>query len=312
MGSGEAEKAVASPRRRNLILRGASALATLAILHLCLVWDLRQPGAWGWAVLMAVFSCLALREFYRFAEACGTEPFSRFGYAIGILWMLALEWDLSGGSARAKFPVQATDATMALAVVGPMMLQLARKSNQSALANVGMTVFGFLYCAYLPGYILRMRHLAFDPAEWPMQGVEFVVVCVFVAKVADVGALMTGNSWGRRKLIPRLSPGKTWEGAAGGLAFSLILLQLMSWTDPELCLNRLGGGMLLILSFILALAGLGGDLIESCFKRSSRMKDAGAGVPGFGGVLDLADSLILAGPVMFYFLLACGAREIRG
>ena len=299
------------PKRRNLILRGFSALAVLAVLYYVLVWDLHHRGAWAWAILLSVFSFLFLREFYRLAVACGAEPFVWFGCFVGPLWMLALEWDYSGGSLAAGFPgTAAADAVMALGIIGSMLLQLTRKSNDRALSSVGMTILGLVYCAYLPSFLLRMRHMAFEPSGWPMQGVELVVVCVFVSKVADVGALMTGKRWGKHKLIPRLSPGKTWEGAIGGLVFSLLLLQLMAWSDPELCLNHLGTGMLLLLAFTLALAGLGGDLVESCFKRNSQMKDAGAGVPGFGGILDLSDSLFLAAPVMYYFLLASGARML--
>ncbi len=298
------------PKRRNLVLRAGSALSALAITYFALVWDLQHSSAWGWAILTALFSGLCLREFYRFAIAADSRPFAAFGCIVGPLWLLALEWDLSGGRGAAGLPISASNTVLAFAVLGSMLLQLTRKTNRMALTSVGMTVFGIMYCSYLPGFILHMRHMSFIPSEWPMQGVEFLIVCIFISKVSDVGALMTGSRWGKTKLIPRLSPGKTWEGAIGGLVFSILLLQFMSWTDPELSLNILGRWLLLLLSVLMAVAGLAGDLVESCFKRNSQMKDAGQGVPGFGGLLDLTDSLIVAGPVMYYFLLACGAREV--
>lgn len=295
-------------KRRNLLLRAGSALGTLLVIYFCLTWDLTHSSAWAWTILTAIFSGLCLREFYRLASACGAFPFTLFGIIGGPLYLLALEWDLSGGSSAAGLPLEAADLVLSLVILGSMLLQLTRRTNETALSSVGMTIFGVLYCSYLPGYILTMRHMAFDAAVWPMHGVEFIIVCIFVSKVSDVGALMTGSRWGRTKLIPRLSPGKTWEGAIGGLIFSILLLQLMAWTDPELSLNRLGTGVLILLSVLLAVGGLAGDLIESCFKRNSLMKDAGTGVPGFGGLLDLTDSLIVTGPLMYYFLLLFGAR----
>lgn len=300
--------APAAPRRRNLVLRGVSALATLAVVYFCLVWDLTNSSAWAWTLLMAVFSAFCLREFYRFASASDTSPFAWFGIVVGPVYIIALEADLSG--AASSLPVSAAGLALALTVLGSMLLQLTRKTNETALASVGVTIFGVLYCGFLPGFILRMRHMALGPDGWPMHGVELVIVCIFIAKVSDVGALVTGSRWGKRKLIPRLSPGKTWEGAFGGLLFSVFLLQFMSWTDPELSLNVLGKPTLLLLSVVLAAAGLAGDLVESCFKRNAMMKDAGTGVPGFGGLLDLTDSLMVAGPVMYYFLVLCGVREV--
>jgi phosphatidate cytidylyltransferase len=189
-----------------------------------------------------------------------------------------------------------------------MLLQLTRRTNDDALTAVAMTLWGVAYCAVLPGLTVHLRHLELSGGGWPMQGMEFAIVCIFVSKVSDVGALLTGSQWGRHKLIPRLSPGKTWEGAVGGLLFSIGLLQFMVWTNPAMALAQLGRPLLVLLSFLLAAGGLAGDLIESAFKRNSRMKDAGTGVPGFGGMLDLVDSLMVATPVMYIFLILCGAR----
>ncbi|MCL2000419.1 MAG: phosphatidate cytidylyltransferase, partial [Planctomycetes bacterium] len=222
----------------------------------------------------------------------------------------ATEWELSGGSGR-WLGFGATLPVLVLAMVAAMLLQLTRRSNDHALANVSITVFGIFYCSGLLGLTLHLRHLELRPGGWPMEGVEFVVVCIFVSKVSDVGALLTGRRWGRHKLIPRISPGKTWEGALGGLAFSVLLLQFMIWTAPFMALARFEFWKLLLLSFLLAAGGLAGDLIESVFKRNSQRKDAGAGIPGFGGTLDLMDSIMLAAPVMYFFLLICGAGYVQ-
>lgn len=295
---------------RNLVLRGGSAIGVLALMYLCLWWDITRAGGWAWAALVAMGSILCLREFYRLAEGAGIGPYSFIGYVAAPAWILASEWDLSGGSVR-TIDVPVALAVPVLAGMAAMLWQLTRKTNDNALVNVSLTFFGFVYCGLLPGTIIHLRHLRLAPGGWPSHGVEFVVVCIFVAKVSDVGALLIGRRWGKHKLIPRLSPGKTWEGALGGLLFSILLLQFMTWVEPRMALAQLGRGAQILLSVCLAVGGLGGDLIESAFKRDSRKKDAGAAVPGFGGVLDLLDSLMIATPVMYFFLLACGAEYVK-
>ncbi len=297
----------------NLLLRGISAIAVLGILYLGLHWDVIHGQGWAWTAIIAAFSVLGLREFYRFAKNCDMNPFTWLGYLTGPLFVFAQEWWLSGESGRFLTFNPAFGVFLFL-TVGAMLLQLTRKTNDNALMDVSVTIFGFIYCAVLPAMSQHLRHLAYPGVgaeAWPMHGVEFTIVAIFVAKVSDVGALLTGSRWGKRKLIPRLSPGKTWEGALGGLLFSIFLLQFMALTNPNLALHRVGYGWMAILSFLLVAGGLAGDLIESAFKRNSRRKDAGRGVPGFGGILDLTDSLMVALPLMYFFLVLSGAEYVK-
>ena len=292
--------------RRNLALRMVSSLAALLLMYLALDWDMAHAssGGWAWAVLVAAMTIPCLREFYRLARAGRARPFAPVGYVLGPLWLLAFEWELSGG----RVPAGAGFAFLVAAALSAMLLQLTRKTNDDALIHVSATVFGLVYCCLLGGFTIPLRHLELSPGGWPAQGTEFVVSCIFVTKVSDVGALLVGSRLGKRRLIPRLSPGKTWEGAIGGLFSSLILLQFMALTAPDMALAGLGPVKLALLSFLLSAGGMAGDLVESAFKRSGEMKDAGSGVPGFGGALDLLDSLFVAAPTMYLFLLFCGAR----
>lgn len=305
------------PKRHlgNLVLRLLSALAALGLAYGCLRWDTVHASGWAWAGLIAAFSLLCLREFFRLAADCEIRPFRLLGFVCAPLWLLAEEWELSGGS-RAYLEVSPSWLVFLFAGTAAMLLQLTRRTNDNALVNVAVTLLGIVYCAVLPGLSLHFRHMQLpvpgaEYGGWPMHGVEFAVVCIFITKISDVGALLVGSSWGRHKLIPRLSPGKTWEGAAGGLFASVFLLQFMVFTSPWMALAGLGRAKLVLLSILLAAAGLAGDLIESAFKRNSHRKDAGAGVPGFGGVLDLTDSLMAASPVFYFFLLLCGAEYAK-
>ncbi|MCD8350130.1 MAG: phosphatidate cytidylyltransferase [Planctomycetaceae bacterium] len=309
--SGASETSVKRKRStKNLILRCLSALAVVVVIYGCLRWDVVNSSGWAWAGLLAFFSIFCMREFYRLVRLGEIQPFSIIGYIAGPLWILAQEWELSGQSQR-YLSASPSFMVFVFAVVGSMVLQLTRRSNDNSLTNVASTVYGLVYCAILPGLSVHFRHFQLGESGWPMHGIEFAIVCIFVSKVSDIGALLTGSRWGKHKLIPRLSPGKTWEGAIGGLVFSIVLLQFMVVTNPRMALASLGKPALVLLSILLAVGGMAGDLVESAFKRNSHRKDAGTGVPGFGGVLDLTDSLMVASPVMYFFLVLCGAEYVH-
>ena len=132
----------------------------------------------------------------------------------------------------------------------------------------------------------------------------FAISCVVAS---DAGAYFAGRAWGRHKLAPNVSPGKTVEGAAGGVvAGTLVGLLLKGLADrfvPDLS-AQLGLGAAALFAFTLAVVGIIGDLVESLLKRDADVKDAGRVLPGMGGVLDRIDSNLLAIPVMYYLLLA--------
>ena len=142
------------------------------------------------------------------------------------------------------------------------------------------------------GFWILLRH---DRDAWTLAG---AILCV---KSADIGAYFTGISIGRHKMIPRISPGKTWEGFAGAVvistACSLGLAALLG--------DRLAGMTsfhAVVLGVILSVSAVVGDLIESLFKREAGVKDSGQFFPGIGGILDLLDSLLFNAPLMYLYL----------
>ncbi len=120
---------------------------------------------------------------------------------------------------------------------------------------------------------------------------------LFVVFSCDTGAYYVGHRWGRHKLWPAVSPGKTIEGAIGGLLSSVVVSLVVGTLLP---IDVATVGFLLALGFVLALVGQVGDLMESMLKRVSQVKDAGGILPGHGGLLDRLDSLIFAFPVVYY------------
>jgi phosphatidate cytidylyltransferase len=129
---------------------------------------------------------------------------------------------------------------------------------------------------------------------WVLLGV------IGVIKACDIGAYFTGRAIGERKLIPWLSPGKTWEGLVGGLVWAAAVAGVLSIWVPWV-----GWGAAALLGAALGLAGQAGDLLESALKRTAEVKDSGK-VPGFGGVLDLLDSPLVGAPAALWLLRALG------
>ncbi|WP_407296141.1 phosphatidate cytidylyltransferase [Stutzerimonas zhaodongensis] len=138
--------------------------------------------------------------------------------------------------------------------------------------------------------------------QWS-QGNWLIVAVMVLVWAADIGAYAAGKTFGRRKLAPLVSPGKSWEGMIGGLFTSLLITLLVglyqSWTTRELVLALLGAALVVVISVV-------GDLTESMFKRSSGIKDSSQLLPGHGGVMDRIDSLTAAVPVFTVLLWLAG------
>ncbi|MHC4562482.1 MAG: phosphatidate cytidylyltransferase [Planctomycetota bacterium] len=185
---------------------------------------------------------------------------------------------------------------LSFALLAIFIEQMIRGPADTALLRIAATALTMLYLGVGLAMLLAIR-LAY---QMPM-----LVLVLTAVKATDIGAYFAGSLVGRHKLVPAISPGKSWEGLFGGLAFAAIttvaagwlLEQLLSpWTNPLM----LGGTI--VFAVALGLTGQLGDLCESLLKRSAHVKDSGAVVPQFGGVLDIIDSPLMAGPVALVLL----------
>jgi phosphatidate cytidylyltransferase len=157
---------------------------------------------------------------------------------------------------------------------------------------------------YIGGTIAALALLRLWNTSSPRDpGLILLVATIFIVKAGDIGAYTIGRQMGRRKLAPRLSPGKTWEGALGAVAFSCLAgMAVLTMTTSENVLttdNVLAIAPWLGYSIALSVTGMIGDLAESLLKRSASVKDSSTWMPGFGGILDVIDSLLLAAPVSY-------------
>lgn len=178
----------------------------------------------------------------------------------------------------------------AFAVVLGMCWQARDRRTEHTMLAGAAAGFTFVYLGVMPAFMLAIR---VDHSAWVLAAV------LLVTKSCDIGAYFTGRAIGKNKLIPWLSPGKTREGLAGGLVLAAIVSVLLLMPLADLPL-----GYALLVGALLGLVGQGGDLLASMLKRDAGVKDSGSTIPGFGGVLDVVDSPLVAAPIAYWLLYA--------
>jgi phosphatidate cytidylyltransferase len=190
---------------------------------------------------------------------------------------------------------------LALCVLAVLTAQLFLKTLQPLpLSAAAFTLLGIIYVAWLFGFTTKIIYLT-PRAAGQITGHWYLLYLLVVAKFSDMGAYLTGSLIGKHKMIPHISPGKTWEGFAGALVFSTAGSFALWWLlGPKLSLLRPLDA--LVLGLGLSLGAVVGDLAESILKRSLDLKDSGRLLPGIGGSLDLIDSVLFTAPLLYYYL----------
>jgi phosphatidate cytidylyltransferase len=210
--------------------------------------------------------------------------------------LLASGLSVGKGAALAEYGGEILATTAGCALFLTMLAYVRDKDVKGAGGAVAAAVMAFVYAGVMLGFLIAIRR---EHAVWVMVGI------VLTIKACDIGAYFTGSAIGRHKLIPWLSPGKTWEGLAGGVVTSALCGVGMALLAEKIRgLNVEGFSWVhgAVLGAILGLMGQAGDLSASVLKRDAGVKDAGRILPGFGGVLDMLDSLLIAGPAAYWFL----------
>ena len=254
-------------------------------------------------LVMLVLAGMGLREFYHLVEKAGHPCFRRWGVAGGLLLMLTSFLVLQGGLFPNVSPVRAGDvetAVLILFVLGLCLRQFFSQRGKSALLGISATLLGLMYVPWLLNFIQKI-HFFPDVGGVKVEGNYYVLYFILVTKFSDLGAYCTGSLIGKHKMIPRISPGKTWEGFGGAIVIST----LVSVACAHFLRDKLYGLNLthaVILGVLLSTAAVVGDLIESIFKREAQVKDSGHWFPGIGGILDLLDSLLFNAPLMYLYL----------
>ena len=254
---------------------------------------------WMITLFAAIVAELAAYEYLKLA-AVGAEAHDA-KLRIPVWWM-ALGTALAFVVTLPNFPVEAQ-----LPVLSALTLALFAWNGFCSpliqvLPDTAQGLFGLIYIAY---------PLTLIPLLWKQEDgialVLFLMVCVWAG---DIAALYIGRAFGKRKLAPRLSPGKTWIGSFASILGSVLVAGLLVYISDTLTAR--GNTLLhiseplwqsLILAAILNIAAQLGDLLESAIKRGAGVKDSGTLLPGHGGILDRIDALLLAAPVLWFILL---------
>ena len=251
-------------------------------------------GDWALAIVLSVLAALAAWELFRMARETGALPLEPAGIALAALLPIAVHAQRLG------------IYTLSLTAVVAMVLLLfastiwLRGPAGKPLSSVAITAFGVMY-AGLFSYIFALRY--HDYAIGAAAGTALVFLPIFLTWTTDVGAYVFGRMFGRKKLMPSVSPGKTVEGAVGGLGLTIVicLLYVRFILMPFALLGLTIQGAVLF-AIVVSIAAQTGDLAESLLKREAGVKDSSRILPGHGGILDRFDGVLFVMPVAFLLL----------
>ena len=254
--------------------------SSVVLIGLCAAALMLRPV---FAVTVLAVTVLGLYEFFTMLEKKGISIFKYFGIGMGVIipasilfhFELTKGWEL---------------LFIVVAFLFLIIMQFKRRENHGAVVGISTTIFGILYIAWFFSFLIKIRFLH--------GGAGLVTAVLLITKLGDIGGYLIGSRFGKTPLIPRISPKKSVEGALGGLLFSiggaLISKPLMpdSFSFFHLALVGVCMGVLAQL----------GDLSESLMKRDCGIKDSAALIPGFGGILDIIDSLLFTAPVFYFYM----------
>ncbi|MHB1132267.1 MAG: phosphatidate cytidylyltransferase [Chloroflexota bacterium] len=292
-------------KRLALFYRIASALLLMPVVAVFV-----YLGGWAILAIGVLVTWLAVNEFVRLVRAAGYVPLHGLTLTAAVLLLLDAQfalvgWVLWGGTTPA-LPLLSLLILASLA-----WLVLRRPQAREAFASWAFVFAGAAYIGWLLRYYLLLRHLDADLPSVAFlstgltfeRGALWLAIVMGATWICDTTAFFVGSAWGRRKLIPRVSPSKTWEGTIGGIGGAIIWCTL---AGGYMGMSPLAG---VTLGAAIGVAAVLGDLAESLLKRAAAAKDASSLIPGHGGILDRLDSMLFTGVVGYYCLLLLGAAH---
>lgn len=242
-----------------------------------------KPISW-FTVLAGVWGILAVIEFYRITGVYKSVLLTGIGAIWALLLIIQPHWNQSS----------AIPMLLASVVVISLILRVAASKVRFSLIDWVWSIIGIVYVGLLLSFLVSLR---IDG------GREWLYLAIFGTFGSDTCAYFVGRAVGRHKMAPRISPGKTWEGAVGGVLGAVVVSLLFTLSSPVQL--PVGYVEAIILGLLISVTGQTGDLAESLLKRRMGVKESGTMLPGHGGLLDRMDSLVLAGlAVYLYYVIA--------
>ena len=238
-----------------------------------------EPLPW-FTILASICGLLAVYEFYKVTGVTGIIALAVFGIIWTLLFIIEPHWNYDS----------AILVLLASAIVISLILRVPIRSIKFSLTEWLWSLTGIIYIGLLLGFLVALRIDA---------GREWLYLFIFCTFGSDTFAYFIGRAIGSHKLAPGISPGKTWEGAIGGLFGSVIVALLFTLSTPVKI--PIGYGEAILLGLLISIIGQIGDLAESKLKRYKGIKESGTIMPGHGGILDRLDSILLAGLAVYIY-----------
>lgn len=287
-------------------------IATAVVLiPIVLVLILRAPVS-VLAVVAGIVALLTIHEFLKLTESYGVQPLRVLTYTFCGIFFLLLAFNVGNEKPLLSTAVFVYCLGFAAAIAPFIFLTRAMKDANlsSGYPAAAASVFAFTYIALPMGMLVQLRQ------QWA--GAFYLLYLLLVVWAGDIFAYFVGKSIGRHLMSPRISPKKTWEGAAASvlasvavgwllfhyampLSSALLRAGLIERRDGMFGLEQPAMGPIIALTIVLNVAAQLGDLVESLIKRGAGVKDSGALLPGHGGMLDRIDALLFAAPVLWYY-----------
>ena len=249
-----------------------------------------RPGIWLFVAIAGFALGAGLFEFYSLTKKLELKADAGLGYLGAAVLFVGFLFD-----APAKQP-DLILASLAAFFIALLITQTFRFQNDFSkmLTGIGVTMLGVMYVAFLGGFLISVRTGFEDHFNLSTHLLGYFFIVIFAS---DTGAYFSGRAFGKHKLAPAISPGKTVEGLVGGIIAASAGAAIATATFfPELPYVAS-----IPLAIVLAVVGVLGDLAESAMKRGSKTKDAASILPGHGGLLDRLDSLLFGAPILYYF-----------
>ena len=283
----------------------------VAVVGVPAVIGLLYVGGWVLAVPVAILAGLGAMETYRLAERKGTRPFRWLGVAAaaGLVLLAAV---------NPSFKAFAPSALTVVAAVAffALLAAIVRGADRQPLASIAVTLFGTLYVGFSLAFVAMLRELP-TIDEWgeliPNAGIGLLVVALPLTStwIGDSVAFFAGTAWGRTKILPSVSPKKSWLGSVAGLIGAAAGAGLWHVVAepylPGLPIRSVAGAA--VVGAALGVGAQVGDFAESLLKREAGVKNSGTIFPGHGGVLDRLDALIITLPMAYAILVLLGSTR---
>lgn len=278
----------------NLVLRSITGVLFVATIILCISWNKYSAG-----LLFLVFSTLGTVEFYQILNKKELSNNTKYGPFVNVVVYSLLTLAF----------IEIIDYRFLFLIVPLLLILVVQElfmKDTIPYQNISSTLFGILYIT-LP--FAALNYISFNEEFYSKIGLSgnwsLLTGFFIILWTSDSMAYLIGRKFGKHKLFPRVSPGKTWEGFIGGVVFAVIAGYIYSLVTKDVQADSTINASLhwIVMSLIISVFGMLGDLSESLLKRSGGVKDSGSLLPGHGGVLDRFDGIFFSSPIILTYLL---------